>query len=277
MNYFIDFEATQFSNEIISIGCVREDGETFYSLVKPKKKLTNFIINLTGITQEMIDSAPNSDEVFEKFFNWLCQSEVDACFLCYGNSDLGFVKKNLENSTNLKAQSALSLIGMNLHDYSKTVETHFGLVQHIALKKIVAYYRGVDEVEQTHNALEDALFLKEIYDNIQKEDIVVKCPFPEYANIINNSLKEQEIFPVEQRIRVNYNDYSDNKYQICLCGGKKGGIVRITFTSLDAAINWIIDYNKMYNPIRENIARNILKANNMNKKYCGKYWRIKEA
>lgn len=51
MNYFIDFEATQFSGEIISVGCVREDGETFYVLVQPQKgKLTPFITNLTGIT-----------------------------------------------------------------------------------------------------------------------------------------------------------------------------------------------------------------------------------
>ena len=35
MKYFIDFEATQFSEEIISVGCKREDGETFYALVRP--------------------------------------------------------------------------------------------------------------------------------------------------------------------------------------------------------------------------------------------------
>ena len=29
MDYFIDFEATQFSGEIISIGCVDENGKEF--------------------------------------------------------------------------------------------------------------------------------------------------------------------------------------------------------------------------------------------------------
>lgn len=54
MKYFIDFEATQFSQEIISIGCIREDGQTFYALVAPKKgKITPFITNLTGITAEI--------------------------------------------------------------------------------------------------------------------------------------------------------------------------------------------------------------------------------
>lgn len=36
MKYYIDFEAAKHIEEIISVGAVREDGETFYSLVKPK-------------------------------------------------------------------------------------------------------------------------------------------------------------------------------------------------------------------------------------------------
>ena len=66
MKYFIDFEAMQFSNEIISVGCVSENGEKFYSLVQPKKakKITDFITTLTGITYEDLDCAPSADKVF---------------------------------------------------------------------------------------------------------------------------------------------------------------------------------------------------------------------
>lgn len=79
MKYFIDFEATQFSQEIISIGCIREDGQTFYALVAPKKgKITPFITNLTGITAEMIDSAMSADAVFSKFYDWLFENLDDA-------------------------------------------------------------------------------------------------------------------------------------------------------------------------------------------------------
>ena len=50
MRYFIDFEASQFAEEIISVGCVDESGRSFYSLVRPKKpkKVTDFITKLTG-------------------------------------------------------------------------------------------------------------------------------------------------------------------------------------------------------------------------------------
>lgn len=71
MKYFIDFEATQFSEEIISVGCKREDGETFYALVRPVEgKITPFITNLTGITAEMVEEAMSPDTVFEMFYDW---------------------------------------------------------------------------------------------------------------------------------------------------------------------------------------------------------------
>ena len=54
MKYFIDFEASQFAEEIISVGCVDELGRSFYSLVRPRRpqKVTGFITNLTGITRD---------------------------------------------------------------------------------------------------------------------------------------------------------------------------------------------------------------------------------
>lgn len=77
MKYFIDFEATEYSNEIISIGCVDENGREFYSLVQPHKieKLTKFITDLTGITTEDLCNAPTANEAFSEFYNWLDKSE----------------------------------------------------------------------------------------------------------------------------------------------------------------------------------------------------------
>ena len=69
MNYYIDFEATQFKHKIISIGCVSDNGKTFQTLVKPvnKAKVDNFITELTGITKSMLENAPTADEAFNKF------------------------------------------------------------------------------------------------------------------------------------------------------------------------------------------------------------------
>lgn len=40
MKFFIDFEALQFNNFIISIGCVCENGNQFSSFIKPPKGKT---------------------------------------------------------------------------------------------------------------------------------------------------------------------------------------------------------------------------------------------
>ena len=182
MKYFIDFEATQFTNEIISVGCVREDGNSFYALVKPKKikSVTPFITNLTGITKEMLENEKSSDEVFENFFNWLSFNDEAVEFYCYGTSDIAFLKKNLKDrTTNLKAQAALSIIAMSLKDYSADVKEHFGLIQTVALKKVAGYYYP-NGTYLNHNALSDAQMLKDVYFGVEAESEVIGNPFPEH-------------------------------------------------------------------------------------------------
>lgn len=126
MNYFIDFEATQFSNEIISIGCVNETGEKFSSMVYTDKKITSFITNLTGITDEMNKAAPSLDDVFTLFFYWILgHNDGTPCrFFCYGNTDLAFVRKAIKKATSITAQMSLSLIAANLVNYAPTVKNH---------------------------------------------------------------------------------------------------------------------------------------------------------
>ncbi|NQW20922.1 MAG: DEAD/DEAH box helicase [Chloroflexi bacterium] len=55
------------SDHIIEVGAVKfidgEQVDTFSALVNPQRKLSTFIVGLTGITQEDVDSAPVWDEV----------------------------------------------------------------------------------------------------------------------------------------------------------------------------------------------------------------------
>ena len=179
MKYFIDFEATQYSHEIISIGCVREDGQTFKSFVYVKpSKMSNFITQLTGITKEDVRNAPTSDEVFSNFYHWL-EGDTEMEFYCYGDADIEFIRTNLSKATDMLAISALSIIGTNLNDFAIEVKKYFGLHKMISLKKLVAYYRKVESIEQAHDALEDSLFLKEVYDHIVSEEADLDA-FPEY-------------------------------------------------------------------------------------------------
>lgn len=280
MKYFIDLEATQFSNEIISIGCVREDGETFYSLVNvSKNKMTNFITELTGITKEDVSTAPSSDEVFTKFYDWLVPDESKVQFFCYGNADLGFIRRNLNKATTVKAQMALSVLALHLVDYSKCVERHFGLIKSISLKKVLAYYRQVAEVEQNHNALEDALFLKEIYDRINDEDDVVECPFPGYEKPIKPEVTPKPTTNISRKLNITTDKFMDEtmEFDVLQTSSKKGGTIIKRLSGKEATLNYIIgtmsaETQEVAQP--RNVASRLIRASTRNEQYCGRWWKI---
>ncbi len=75
-----DIETTGFypdqGDQIISIGAVKvkgdevKEGETFYSLIKSEKKLSDDIKQLTGLKDEQLQEAPSLSEVLFQFFQF---------------------------------------------------------------------------------------------------------------------------------------------------------------------------------------------------------------
>ncbi|WP_169082036.1 3'-5' exonuclease [Paenibacillus sp. PL91] len=76
-----DLETTGFyptnGDEIISFGAVLMrngeivEGESFYSLVNPKRRIPKAIIELTGITNEMVQDAPDLMQVLHDFMEFV--------------------------------------------------------------------------------------------------------------------------------------------------------------------------------------------------------------
>ncbi|MBD2872800.1 3'-5' exonuclease [Paenibacillus arenilitoris] len=76
-----DLETTGFNptngDEIISFGAVLIRGgeliesESFYSLVNPKRKISKAIVDLTGITNEMVQDAPELMQVLHDFMEFV--------------------------------------------------------------------------------------------------------------------------------------------------------------------------------------------------------------
>lgn len=170
MKFYIDFEATQFSNRIISIGCVCENGNTFKTLVQPvnKGKITPFITELTGITPEMIAQAPTADEAFNMLFDFieLNNSRNVPQFYVYGDSDIEFLKHTVCFMQDPRAMICALAIQGNLIDYSKTVKSFFGLGQNFALRKVYMLILDIEELVQDHDALNDAQMLKIVVENL---------------------------------------------------------------------------------------------------------------
>lgn len=174
MKFYLDFEATRFSNRIISIGCVAENGNTFSTLVKPgkKKKVDKFITELTGITNEMLAEAPSADQAFSKLADWFEEnsSGIAPEFYCYGDSDAVFIQHTLADMEDTKACLCAMAIGGNMIDYASVVKRFFVAKSDVALRKVYMLIQSQQELVQKHDALEDALMLQCVVENLE-----IKC------------------------------------------------------------------------------------------------------
>lgn len=183
MNFYVDFEATQFSNRIISIGCTNELGEKFETLVKPVNggKINKFITDLTGITPEMVENAPTADEAFNALFDWVIANGQNSIpqYFCYGDGDFSFLTHTIKYMKDVRAISFAVSIKAQLTDYSKIAVQHLNL-KAISLKKLYILLKE-EEIEQHHNALEDAEMLRFISQNLKSKTID-----PEYFEEVYN-------------------------------------------------------------------------------------------
>ena len=76
MNFYVDFEATQPEQEIISIGVYCDNKESFYALVKPQfSKVSKYITDMTGITNEMLADRDDFDAVLNDLYIWCTSQE----------------------------------------------------------------------------------------------------------------------------------------------------------------------------------------------------------
>lgn len=268
MNFFIDFEATQFSNHIISVGCVTEKGDHFYSLVNTEHTITTFITELTGITENLIAAAPSPEIVFSNLMDWVEMKTFPEKphFYCYGNSDKQFVRTNFNDCKTMKASMMLSYLYTDLEDYGDKVKAHFGLNQNVSLLKVYNYCEKTD-IKQSHNALEDAKMLCKVAQYISNHEEEFE-KFPEYKEIIEKKKLTNQISEITE----------GKNYIVHRMNSRK---VLQTYNSFDEAVEWA------YSQIPEGaerdkaniktIAKNIKKANNgydEKKKYMNYRWKI---
>jgi inhibitor of KinA sporulation pathway (predicted exonuclease) len=254
MKFFIDFEATQFSNEIISVGVVAEDGDSFYSTVRSKNcKVTPFIEKLTGLTRKEIMSAPTADEVFDNLWYWIMEKAhmSNAKFYVYGGQDAEFIRHTIPNCENYFANMCLCRILGNLNDYTKIVEKKLKIVRSIGLTKILQAFKGED-INQKHNALDDAFYLQELFEYIES----------------NAKFKE----PIEEK----YYTEPQSQQKKAIDGKNHYFAFGQEFNSMKEAATYV--YHKMHPKTQKQtnpnqIAKKINRAISRNEKYFGEEWR----
>lgn len=122
-------------DRIIEIGAYKIIGgeikESFTTFVNPQRKLSQEIINLTGIDQQTVDGAPAFEKVMPDFFKFIdgCYTvghnaaNFDFKFIDYYCSQCGYVPERRLFDTFPLAQSMLSLSNYKLN----TVADYFGI------------------------------------------------------------------------------------------------------------------------------------------------------
>ena len=249
MKYFIDFEATRFSNRIISIGCISENGETFQTLVKPvhKAKVDKFITELTGITPEMVAAAPSADEAFNQLFDYveLTSDGTEPQYFCYGHTDVSFIQSTVKYMTDARACILAQAIAGNLVDYSEVVKKFFLADQDIALNKVYRLIHNDIEFIQKHNALEDAEMLRDVVMNLYSS-----CKPRDKETILtmpSQRVKKRAAGAPERFVA--WNDYrkweaptiEDGNLWVLRCTDNQTGNVKY-FDDYEIAALWVIKY-----------------------------------
>lgn len=260
MEYFIDIECNQFSEDIISIGIVNDNNEKFYSLVKPSSKITSFITGLTGITNSMVATAPKIFSVSTQILEWMNNSlSDDDIFYCYGNVDKSVYKRVLKHIKNSDTQLLFNHIVSHLVDDSIAIQEHFGLTRPVGLIKVFQFFNG-EQIEQSHNALEDAEYLMSVHKSIQSNDRDISEAFPEY--------KGNNIRKYSKTVLYQYDKHT-NEY--------KG-----SFDNIDKVVEWVyanvIPKNLKQPPKTSLMRKKISDAITNGTAYGGYFWKVnKEA
>lgn len=281
MDFYLDFEATQFSNQIISIGCIAENGNTFSTLVNPgeKEKISRFITELTGITKDMLAAAPDATTAFNDFYDFVIDNNIGIPrYFCYGDSDVEFIKATINNMNDTRAIVFAQSILTSLFDYSRSVKRFFKVDQSIALRKLFSFIKE-DEIVQKHDALEDAKMLYDVADKMiqfcHPEDIekIRNIPGQKKPQVKNNKKAPESFINMSGTIWSATTGADEKNYSI-KCEGR--GDNTKYFKDLETAVMWIIKYITGGSPKKDNIVKHrkkeILKAINNKTKYCGLYW-----
>ncbi len=154
-------------DKIIEIGAFKiKDGvisESFSTFINPERKLSEEIINLTGITEEMVSSAPTSDEVMPDFFKF-CDGSIlvghniagfDFKFVEYYCAKVGYMPERKLIDTIPLSQELLFLSNYKLN----TVADKFGITFN--------HHRAIDDALVTAKIFIELIKIKKSLPNLQ--------------------------------------------------------------------------------------------------------------
>lgn len=158
----LDCETTGYDpnyNEIIEVAAVKvkhgQEVARYQQLTKPKNPINDFIIELTGITNEMVVDAPTIAAVLPSFFDFVGE------FIIVGHNvhfDINFLYESAE-------RAQLSPLQNNFVDTMRLSQWLFKELDNHRLSTLAAHC-GVNRMPN-HRSLDDALSTMQCYEYIK--------------------------------------------------------------------------------------------------------------
>ena len=290
MKFYLDFEAANDTEKIISIGCTSETGSIFTCYVKPYstskpneiQKIDHFITELTGITNEMLEKfGLDPDIAFNRLFDFVLKEAGNSIpeYYCYGCTDAHFIANTLKIMHDPRAITFAIALQHSLINFAESVKSYLGIRNEISLRKAFILCTKEDTA-QSHDALKDALMLQHIathLDSIDLADIEKIIPMSNNKSMTPKA-KAPEIF-------LAWENNPTDKWEADTLADATDWSIKCTdnnnkikyFNNVETASLWCIKYFlKGYSPKKEKnvstIKTRLTNAIKNNKRYMGFEW-----
>lgn len=196
---FMDFEGSQFSHEIIAIGCSKvtcddngkiiSDYQTFKRYVKCYGMIGRIVTRLTNITPEILrNEGVTLETMFDELNDFIGDNIDDCCFIAFGSNDVKMIIDSIKISKPKNDAVGLAICKHSL-DFlafiSQYIKDEKG--NNYSLTNYLKLY-NVEPFGQSHDPLNDAIDLMNLYSHFM-EDKELRAR--EYLQI----LKKQKVFP----------------------------------------------------------------------------------
>lgn len=216
---FLDLEGTQFTHEMIAIGAVKatlnKDGTIkkmfpgFKKYVLSKHNVGRIVEELTGITSDLLaKEGLTFDETLPLFKKYVGANFSKSKFVTFGTHDLRILKQSLLYTPEADHGIVTTILKNNLdlsgliNEYVKDENNNT-----LSLANLCKLF-DINPIEPLHDPLNDALMLAYLYNELFKNNDIIK---ERYAQVLLNANNvARPIKKLLQKIKagesVNYDD-----------------------------------------------------------------------
>ena len=169
-------------DEVIEIGAIKVKNNKivskFNSLVKPKNEIDEYITELTGITNEMVNDAPTIEEILPDFMNYIGN---DILIGHNVNFDINFIYDNLYRNK----------FDVLTNDFIDTMRISRKLLPELPHHRLIdlAKYFKIDSTNN-HRSLKDCEITMNVYENLKEIALQKYDNVDEFKNAFKKHKKE---------------------------------------------------------------------------------------